>query len=30
MRNDNTSVEALCEDIRDMLAELDEESEDKP
>ena len=27
MRNDNTSVEYLCEDIRDMLAEINGKSE---
>lgn len=27
MKNDNTSIEALCEDIRDMLAGIDGESE---
>ena len=26
MRNDNTSVEYLCEDIRDMFAEINGES----
>ena len=27
MRNDNTSIESLCEDIRDMFAGIDVESE---
>ncbi len=30
MKNDNTSIESLCEDIRDMFAEINGESEDKP
>lgn len=28
MRNDNTNIEVLCEDIRDTLAEIRGESED--
>ena len=27
MKNDNTSIESLCEDIKDMLADIDGESE---
>ena len=27
MKNDNTSIESLCEDIRDMFAGIDGESE---
>ncbi len=27
MKNDNTSIESLCEDIRDVFAELDGERE---
>ncbi len=27
MRNDNTSIESLCEDIRDMFADIGGESE---
>lgn len=27
MRNDNTSIKYLCEDIRDMFAEISGESE---